>query len=691
MEYQLLDNFLNEHATEHDLRRVELIRVLSRSGTLPKVSNLHVQYIHSQPEMFLMQPGKQLRIGVRLLQHPILALVALRYGIEWHIWYQALKRIDDDCRVADLAAARVAVKFIDLLPEEDKHALREEFPDDLKNLYNLLKSSNLNLDRLNNADIGVINKFHKLVPPSRPIKKTWLDIINQLAVPTEALLMSGGDVRLNIEPKNLLNVYGCRPFPRPEAFTFASSTATSISNIAFDLTQKQREKLIRESFKEGIYEAYEKAQKDLLDRLRSSLDLGRQTGIVLAPSGTDISLLVAGITQALSNKPIYHILVASDETGSGVPLALSGKHFADTSALGQTVQKESVIKGFKNPILVRLPIRNEDGKLHSKRAMDSAVRQAVSKAFQDGGKVVLHVMDQSKLGYAAPTLNLLDELRQKFGDNLIVLIDNSQLRMDIGRIAAYLKCGYMMTITGSKFYTGPPFSGALVIPDKLLKDIRESTEKLPEGLDAYFLKSDCRTLGEMSTNLFNGVNIGSLLRWYAALVEVERYYRTPVTLRNLGTELFCDYVARKIAQTDFLEALEMTDSELNHPIAEGTRTIYPFFILNGGKVLKHSEADILYRLLNQDISGFLTNATDEELRVARQSCHIGQPVKVIYKDGTPSAVVRISLGSRVMAESWKDRDVSLYFQRIESQINQVDFVIRKIHLILSHLPKQLLL
>ena len=686
MDHQLLEDFLNGQSTEIDRQRVQLIRVLSRSGTLPKVSDLQVQYIHSQPEMFLIQPGKQLRIGIRLLQHPVLALVALRYGIEWHIWYNAVKKIDNDCRVADLAAARVAVKFIDLLPEDDRRALHEEFPEDLQELYGIFRSSTFNLSNIEKADIGAISKYHKLEAPVRPINRAWLHTIEQLAVPTEALLMSGGDVRLNVEPKHLLNVYGCRPFPRPEAYTFASSTATSISNIVFDLTQKQREKLIRDSFKEGLHLAYEKAQKDLMDRLRNSLDLGRQSALVVAPSGTDISLLVAGMAQALTTKPVHHILVASDETGSGVPLALSGRHFADTSALGVPVTKEEAINGFNQPVVVKLPIRDADGNLRSKKDMDEAVRVAVAQAVQSGAQVVLHVMDQSKLGYAAPTLDLLEELRQLYGEEVIVLIDNSQLRMDTDRIAGYIRRGFMMTITGSKFYTGPPFSGALVIPEKLLQRISKANAALPAGFSDYFYKADCKALGAMADDLPDGVNIGSYLRWYAALVEIERYYRTPLTLRNLGTELFCDYVSRKIAGTPILEALEINDSETDHPIADGIRTIYPFFIKKDGRVLSHPEADKLYRLLNQDISKLLPDATEEELRIARQACHIGQPVKVVYKDGTPSAVVRISLGSRVIAESWKDRDVSLFFQRIEGQMNQVDMVVKKIELILKHEP-----
>ena len=44
----------------------------------------------------------------------------------------------------------------------------------------------------------------------------------------------------SLNEEDLLNVYGCRPFPRPEAHTFASSTATSISNFAFGKAETAR-------------------------------------------------------------------------------------------------------------------------------------------------------------------------------------------------------------------------------------------------------------------------------------------------------------------------------------------------------------------------------------------------------------------------------------------------------------------
>jgi hypothetical protein len=46
--------------------------------------------------------------------------------------------------------------------------------------------------------------------------------------------------------------------------------------------------------------------------------LNDECEIIFSPSGTDSSLQIAAITQIISDKDITHVLVASDETGSGV-------------------------------------------------------------------------------------------------------------------------------------------------------------------------------------------------------------------------------------------------------------------------------------------------------------------------------------------------------------------------------------
>jgi hypothetical protein len=61
-----------------------------------------------------------------------------------------------------------------------------------------------------------------------------------------------------------------------------------------------------------------------------------------------------------------------------------------------------------------------------------------------------------------------------------------------------------------------------------------------------------------------------------------------------------------------------------------------------------------------------------------------QAVNVKYGTDIESAVLRISLGARVISESWANRDVSLYFRNIETQMNQITVILKKIELILSH-------
>jgi hypothetical protein len=89
-------------------------------------------------------------------------------------------------------------------------------------------------------------------------------------------------------------------------------------------------------------------------------------------------------------------------------------------------------------------------------------------------------------------------------------------------------------------------------------------------------------------------------------------------------------------------------------------------------------------LLNSDISNQFKNSPLEIIRIAAQKCHIGQAVNVKYGNNSQSAVLRISLGARVISESWVNRDVSLFFRNIESQMNQITVIIKKIELILSN-------
>ena len=491
-----------------------LVRVLKRFNTVPKINNINIITSKSAPDVFKIVPNKSITIGTLFLEKPVLALVYLRYGIEWQLWHKALSGEKQDTVLCDIAALKVTRIFYKLLPKEDKEKLNslDYF------LLNLIKNDE-DLDTESLEKYKELQAFHGLTNANIEFKDSWKPILENLAKPTEYLLMSGGDLRLNIDEIELLNKYGCRPFPRPDAFTFASSTATSVSNFAFDKTDKARSILIQNSLKNGFKDTSIAFSKLLKNNLRKIFKLNDACQIIFSPSGTDSSLQIAAITQIISDKDITHVLVASDETGSGVPAALKGCHFENTTALNFPVKKGEKIEGFRDIDLIKITFRDENGKLKSSSQLDEEVFTAISKTNELGRHVVLHTMDQSKLGYQSPSEDMIQNLNTLENLSIQIIVDGSQLRLDPKDIQHYLSKGYIVTITGSKYFTGPPYSGALILPESVSKSINSVKNTLPVGLTNYYNQSDWPTSWFCSNDLTGGFNYGSYMRWNAAIVE----------------------------------------------------------------------------------------------------------------------------------------------------------------------------
>ena len=665
-----------------------LVRVLKRFNTVPKINSINIITSNREPDLFKIVPNKSIKIGSSFLDKPVLALIYLRYGIEWQLWHKALGKEKSDIVLCDLAALQVTQIFYKLLPKEDKEKLKNL---DYFLIEMIKKNEDLNTESL--SKYQELQYFHGLNNSNIIFKESWKPILENLAKPTEYLLMSGGDLRLNIDEFELLNKYGCRPFPRPEALTFASSTATSVSNYAFDKTDKVRTILIQNSLKKGFKNTIIEFSELLKNNLRRTLKINDACQIIFSPSGTDSSLQIAAITQIISDKEITHVLVASDETGSGVPAALKGWHFENTTALNYPVKKGDKIEGFRDIDLIKIPLRDKKGELKSSIRLDTEVFTAISKTNDLGRHIVLHVMDQSKLGYQSPSEEMMQNLKTLDNLSIQIIVDGSQLRLDPNDIQNYLNKGYIVTITGSKYFTGPPYSGALIVPKSVSKSINSVKNTLPEGLTNYYNHSDWPTSWFCSKGLSDGFNFGSYMRWNAAIVEMDRYYKTPILYRNLGIEMFCNFVEDSIKDATFLEPLFGDETKINTYNSEefglrNIRTIFPFFILKNNEVLSIANVKKLYVLLNSDISDQFEESSLEIIRLAAQKCHIGQAVNVKYGNDFQSAVLRISLGARVISESWFNRDISIYFRNIEVQMNQITVIIKKIELILSN-PKLL--
>ena len=217
------------------------------------------------------------------------------------------------------------------------------------------------------------------------------------------------------------------------------------------------------------------------------------------------------------------------------------------------------------------------------------------------------------------------------------------------------------------------------------QQITDAKKKLPKGLTQYFNHSDWPVNWFCSKELSDGFNYGSYMRWNAAIVEMDRYYKTPILYRNMGIEMFCNFIEDSIKDAAFLKPVYGDKPNVGNEEfgIRNIRTIFPFFILKNKEVLSVENVKKLYTLLNSDLSNKFEGESLEIIRLAAQKCHIGQAVNVKYEDDIQSAVLRISLGARVISESWVNRDISLYFRNIEAQMSQITVIIKKIELILN--------
>jgi hypothetical protein len=514
----------------------------------------------------------------------------------------------------------------------------------------------------------------------------------EIFAPLEHLLALGGDTRLHIDPVSRLNGYGCRPYPRPEAFTFASSTATSISERAYRAAEAARTELIRTGLQHGLVAAVDAQLEALRQQLRAMLCLGDGVDIVFSPSGTDAELNAVFVGRTVLGTPMVSIITASDETGSGVPHASCGRHFNSLTAQGATVAQGGPIAGLAEDVATHaIPVRDRAGRLLPAEDIDVRVIDAVAQAVAGGRRVLLHAMDHSKLGRRCPSLAALRSIGERWGGRVQIVVDACQLRLGRTRLAWHLGHGHLVLITGSKFFTGPPFSGALLVPPALSRRMAGAAA-LPAGLRDYSGPGDWPShwVG-IRAALTERVNLGQVLRWVAAVEEMRAYFAVPDAYRRRALRNFADEIQALIAREPLLAPPD--ENEPASPPADdgiddeefALRTIFPFLMLREGTPISLAEGRALYRALNEDLAALLpASATAEERRIAAQPCHIGQPVAVPGPDGQAVAALRISAGARVVSETWSAAGEETALARLQGEFTQLRVIMAKVSLLMRH-------
>jgi hypothetical protein len=512
------------------------------------------------------------------------------------------------------------------------------------------------------------------------IRANWPDLGT-----AEALMETGGDIRLQRDPRSALNGYGCSHRPRPWAVTFASSTASSSSERGYAAADAARLLATAALFTDGRRAAV----RDCLDAVRDSIaeafGLSGGVAVVLAASGTDTELLALALTHlGAPEAQVRNILVAPAETGRGVPMAARGVHFAINTALGADVTQEAPIAGFRpDTEVTNILLRHPAGGLREPAAVEAEITGAVAAGIKAGARVILHGLDLSKTGLLAPAPAFLRALRARFGNRFDIVIDACQARLSAASVRDYLALDAVVLITGSKFFTGPPFSGAALVPPAVAARLRG--RQLPAGLDAYFGRDEFPADCPAAAHLPPVGNYGLALRWHAAMAEMRAVMAVPPARRAEILAAFAATVARKIAENPALKLLPRPPLRRG-PHDEAWETLRSIFTLtiqaphDRRRYLTPAEARAVYVWLNADLSPFLPGRPE----IAAKICHIGQPVSLPQAgaDGL-QGVLRVSAGARLISGEPSHRVLAEHV-RLDREMADLATVFDKIGLILSN-------
>ena len=427
------------------------------------------------------------------------------------------------------------------------------------------------------------------------------------------MLTSGGDQRIRVARGRNTNVYGASPYPR-STLGYAASTANDISQDAF----LHLEQVVAGWPAGGLHddESYKASLDSVRVRLRTALELKDDVDIIFAPSGTDLEFVALALAMSRSQRPVTNILLGQDEVGSGCALAAQGRFFAGETAIRADCEKGSRVQGFGNVELVSLPVRDACNRPLSGGFVAATIAESTAIAMAAGRHVIAHGVHGSKTGLVLPDLAGIDDLRTTFGDDVSIVVDACQARIEPSQLRDYLGRQAVVLLTGSKFIGGPPFSGFALVPRSL-----RPTRPLAAGLADVFRRGEWPVDWPGCDHLPGGANTGLLLRILAALFELERYQAVCSADRE-----------RVIAQ--FRQAVRLLTERLNVGLVTPS--------LEGSAV--H-----LSTLATLDLSS-LPGRPDMAMAqrwcqvLAARGMRLGQPVMCVRKpDGNWAGTLRLSL------------------------------------------------
>lgn len=519
-------------------------------------------------------------------------------------------------------------------------------------------------------------------------------LLARLRQPVETLLASGGDSRLCIDSGTGLGRYGCATRPRPATLPFGSCTASSVSAVGYQAASRLHRRLLAVDDEADLPGCLDERLDAVRDELCFLLTRYAVPGVrvVLSPSGTDVELMALALTRGSERTPVTNILVGPTEVGSGSPLAAAARHFDRLTPNGaERTPGEPVDEALADDIeLVNVWLRDDDGVIRPEHDIDAEIESLVHAHVARGRRVLLHVVAHSKTGLHAPSLDAVNRLRARYADRLRVVIDAAQGRFSRRGLVEVLEQGHVVLVTGSKFFGGPPFCGALLVPPDAHPDAVGLCE-LPAGFADYFTADQLpREWTRLRASLPATGNVGVLLRWSAAIADMREYYGTPSGLRLRVLRAF-EHLAPRILAASPCIAVEPTCAPILSDdfdrVLQSKATVFSFSINDAdGRRFDAEALGHIWRWLNVDASALAADAPEIDRRLLAPSVHTGQPV-VLTRDSTGPALLRCAIGGVLVSQVAQDPDWGARFEdRLAALENAIRSLTLKIETLARYYP-----
>eukprot|EP00959_Pyramimonas_sp_CCMP1952_P391639 8207233-Pyramimonas_sp.AAC.1 len=481
------------------------------------------------------------------------------------------------------------------------------------------------------------------------------------------MLISGSDDRTLLDVVSDVNGYHVGPYRMPAHLARSSCTCNPLHQLPAQAVQRWHPKLVEASASEFA----SVMERDVRGAIHRILQLPDGTGVITSPSGTDIELAPVAIARTLfpEAKKLHMVVTAVNEIGRGVGQAAAGEFTSKVSPVAEIVAPCP-------PESFTLTDRDIAGEIET-TALDArcnatgaylgraeTIAATVARAGDAREPVVVHTVLGTKTNKREPfPENTGCEARDA---SAFVVVDACQGRYTREEIASLLnERNALITITGSKAWCGPPFSGALLVPAAIMERLRAAAPEhawVPDMMQHFFTRDDFpESLPAFRAALPELQNKGLALRWLAALEEMDAYFAAggdSDAARGMVAQWREGVLAEIASNHPAIELFEANDTVLNIKVKDAGA---------GGAAMNAETLRRLYDLMSRDVADEVTAKgvalTPEERGVLATKCLIGQPVHICEEFG----IVRLALGANDVRALMEDLNVHQQIQ-VDAQI-----------------------